>query len=472
MEFLFENENELRMLAENGDYWDTLHLADFLYDGKRYEEAKAQYLKIAGAEDLSGDANSHLFQMLLDMGEYEEALEYYEHVKESCDTSPREGADMRMMQELSNPESKIFMYFDEDSFYYEWLPFIDSNYAGFNKLSLLIDGDEEADGCGDIETGEQYLTKNMATILQTRTKSEDEEIRKYAKWDLIELYLEGRFQFGDFSWKCAKRHGKNIKKAIKASRFFAEHPDMIDELYCDFSYFYTAIHHIYDNYKDHAKEYARRFTVATLKYAEELGNVECVLNKIESELYDEDYGFLFNLGYLPRGITFIPAIAFSGGEPENEELKTIVIPDEITTIGEGAFSNCTSLTSVVIPASVTSIGYDAFLMCNSLTDITVDENNKVYKSIDGNLYSKDGKTLIQYATGKDDEEFVIPDGVTGIGYYAFDTDYNLWTVVIPASVTSIDKWAFVERGGMCIKGYTGSYAETYANENGFPFEEI
>ena len=67
MEFLIENENELRILAENGDYWNILYLADFLYDEKRYEEAKAQYLKIAGAEDFSGDANSHFFQMLLDM---------------------------------------------------------------------------------------------------------------------------------------------------------------------------------------------------------------------------------------------------------------------------------------------------------------------------------------------------------------------------------------------------------------------
>ena len=74
MESLTKKENELRALAENGDYWDILELADFLYDGKRYEEAKECYLKIAGSDDLSGDANSHLFQMLLDMGEYEEAL--------------------------------------------------------------------------------------------------------------------------------------------------------------------------------------------------------------------------------------------------------------------------------------------------------------------------------------------------------------------------------------------------------------
>ena len=68
MESLTKKENELRTLAENGDYWDILELADFLYDGKRYEEAKECYLKIAGSDDLSGDANSHLLQMLLDIG--------------------------------------------------------------------------------------------------------------------------------------------------------------------------------------------------------------------------------------------------------------------------------------------------------------------------------------------------------------------------------------------------------------------
>ena len=271
METLIEKENELRKSAESGEYWDILEFADFLYDEKRYEEAKEQYLKIAGEDDLSGDANSHLFQMLLDMEEYEGALEYYGYIQCCCDTSPREGAYMRMMQELSNPKSKLFMYFDEDAFYYDCLPFIDSNYASLDKLSHFIDGDEDED-CDDVETGEQYLKKSMATILQTRAKSEDEEIGKSAKLDLLWLYLEGRFRFGDFSWECAKGKGKNIKKAIGASILFAEYPDIIDEFYCDFTYFYTAINEIYESYKENAKEYAKRFTLAILKRAEELGD--------------------------------------------------------------------------------------------------------------------------------------------------------------------------------------------------------
>ena len=177
MEFLIENENELRVLAEKGDYWDILHLADFLYDEKRYAEAKAWYLKIAGSDDLSGDANSHLFQMLLDMGEYAESLEYFGYIQSCCDTSPREGAYMRMMQELCNPESKLFMYFDEESFYYDCLGLIYSNCASFYMYSQLVDGEED----NDCETGELYLKKNMETILLTRAKSEDEEIQKSAK---------------------------------------------------------------------------------------------------------------------------------------------------------------------------------------------------------------------------------------------------------------------------------------------------
>ena len=73
-------------------------------------------------------------------------------------------------------------------------------------------------------------------------------------------------------------------------------------------------------------------------------------------------------------------------------------------------------TRIEIPSTyegiaVTSIEEGAFLDCIALTSISVDENNTVYKSIDGNLYSKDGKTLVQYAVGKQDKSFVIPDSV-------------------------------------------------------------
>ena len=120
----------------------------------------------------------------------------------------------------------------------------------------------------------------------------------------------------------------------------------------------------------------------------------------------------------------------------------VVIPDSVTSIRYWAFEGCTSLTSVTIPKSVTSIGDSAFRGCDSLTSITVDNNNQNYKSIDGNLYSKDGKTLIQYAIGKTAKEFTIPETITSIGSSAFSCCDSLTSIEIPDSVTSIGDSAF------------------------------
>ena len=54
-----------------------------------------------------------------------------------------------------------------------------------------------------------------------------------------------------------------------------------------------------------------------------------------------------------------------------EEIKELVIPNSVTSIGNSAFSGCTGLTSVTIPNSVTSIGYKAFSSCTSLTSVTI-----------------------------------------------------------------------------------------------------
>ena len=120
----------------------------------------------------------------------------------------------------------------------------------------------------------------------------------------------------------------------------------------------------------------------------------------------------------------------------------IEIPDSVTSIGSFAFENCSKLTSIEIPNSVTSIGNDAFKNCDNLTSITVLENNTAYKSIDGNLYTKDGKTLIQHAIGKEATSFTIPEGVEKIGGYAFYNCGNLTSIEIPGSVTNIGYVAF------------------------------
>ena len=129
-------------------------------------------------------------------------------------------------------------------------------------------------------------------------------------------------------------------------------------------------------------------------------------------------------------------------------LKSVTIGNSVTSIGDRAFYNCSSLTSVTIPNSVTSIGRGAFWACSSLTSISVDENNQSYKSIDGNLCTKDGTTLIQYAIGKTATSFVIPDSVTSIGDGAFHNCSSLTSVTIPNSVTSIGDYAFSGCSGL------------------------
>ena len=138
------------------------------------------------------------------------------------------------------------------------------------------------------------------------------------------------------------------------------------------------------------------------------------------------------------------------------KLTSITIPNSVTSIGVCAFYGCNSLTSVTISDSVTDIGIVAFYGCSSLANINVNANNVNYKSIDGNLYSKDGKTLIQYAVGKTDTSFTIPDSVTNIDWYAFYNCTSLTNVTIPNSVTNIGDYAFFKCLSLSNITYKGS----------------
>ena len=95
-----------------------------------------------------------------------------------------------------------------------------------------------------------------------------------------------------------------------------------------------------------------------------------------------------------------------------EKIKDLVIPNSVTTIGSFVFENCSGLSSVTIPNSVTSIGFCAFNGCSGLTSLT------------------------------------IPNSVTSIGGAAFQDCYGLTSVTIPNSVTSIEGGAFLECTGL------------------------
>ena len=106
-----------------------------------------------------------------------------------------------------------------------------------------------------------------------------------------------------------------------------------------------------------------------------------------------------------------------------EDIKTVVIQKNITSIGCDTFEGCSSLTSITIPNSMTCIEWYAFADCDSLSSIT------------------------------------IPNSVTSIDNYAFG--YEL----------EEDLSYYVKIDNFIIYGTKGSAAETYAKENGFTFKE-
>ena len=140
---------------------------------------------------------------------------------------------------------------------------------------------------------------------------------------------------------------------------------------------------------------------------------------------------------IPNSVTSIGNYAFY----KCSSLTSVTIPNSVTSIGDEAFYYCSSLTSVTIPDSVTSIGDGPFARCYKLTEIQVSAGNTHFKSVDGILFSADGKTLIRVPGGL--TEYTIPDGVTSIGSSAFCYYDSLTSVTIPDSVTSIGDRAFL-----------------------------
>ena len=110
-------------------------------------------------------------------------------------------------------------------------------------------------------------------------------------------------------------------------------------------------------------------------------------------------------------------------------LTSVTIPDSVTTIGEWTFYECSSLTSITIGDSVTTIGISAFSSCESLTSVTIGDSVTTI----GLDAFRDCSSLTSVT---------IPDSVTTIGSSAFDGCSSLTSITIPDSVVSIGYCAF------------------------------
>jgi hypothetical protein len=137
------------------------------------------------------------------------------------------------------------------------------------------------------------------------------------------------------------------------------------------------------------------------------------------------------------GVTSIGYGAF-----ENcSRLTSVSISESVTVIGGYVFGRCVSLATITIPASVDSIGTNPFAE-GKLTGVVVASNNPSYCSEGGVLFDKNKERLIWYPQGKAGSSYTIPESVTVIGEYAFENCIGLTSVILPKSLTSIEQTAF------------------------------
>jgi hypothetical protein len=169
---------------------------------------------------------------------------------------------------------------------------------------------------------------------------------------------------------------------------------------------------------------------------------------IPSSITSIGYGAFSNCTNL-TGIEIPDSVTSIGGQAFYycTGLESVTIPANLTSIGENAFYGCTSLTGISIPASVTEIGSGAFSACAGLTGITVNASNQYYSSEGGILYNKT-KTQLIAAPGAISGTAAILSTVTTIGNNAFSNCRGLTGVTLPTGVTSIGNNAFSDCTGL------------------------
>ena len=120
----------------------------------------------------------------------------------------------------------------------------------------------------------------------------------------------------------------------------------------------------------------------------------------------------------------------------------ITVSKTVNRLHQHDFYQCTLLKKINLPDSIESIEDMSIYSCRKLMEINVDPNNRFFCSIDGNLYTRDQKTLLRYAEAKPDVSFTVPNTVTKIGAHAFFDAVHLESIILPQGLTEIEKSAF------------------------------
>ncbi len=142
---------------------------------------------------------------------------------------------------------------------------------------------------------------------------------------------------------------------------------------------------------------------------------------------------------IPEGISYIGKNAFYGCT----SLEDISFPESLTYIDDEAFSGCIKLTKLFIPKNVIHLGtkfvnneYDAII-----NEINVDQENKIYSSIDGILYDKQ-KTRLILCPRMYEGDLFLPETVNSLDNFSFVNCRSIKSITFPYSLKSIGKQCF------------------------------
>lgn len=205
----------------------------------------------------------------------------------------------------------------------------------------------------------------------------------------------------------------------------------------------------------------------------------------------------------------------SGAFANCKNLETVTLANTVSSIGDSAFDNCENLNSVIVGDGLYSLGAGVFSGCKKLSKLDISPNNNSIKCNGSAVLNANDTVLYQYLAGGNDVIYKVPDTVKEVKKYAFwgcdklkqvdlssglqkvdqyslancfglenviiheptreiaigafANDSSLKQVIVPISITSIHDSAFtaVSSNDVTFICDDGSYAYTYANNNGF-----